>query len=206
MSMKKKFLALALAGMVAMPVVANATQVSGSQTMEGELSDTPTADLRINGNVTNNTNQAPAGRIQVELPTAMSFTVDANGVFKSASNFQIRNTGQEPVKVEVMDFLEDDESAGIKVSEYTSVSTDKTSKPRSEVGITLTGDGSAVDLAQAKSSSQVLFTRLGGGNIGTVKISGIAGTDTSGSNKDNTAETSGVQEDFTVQFKITHVQ
>lgn len=200
MSMKKKFLALALASMVAMPVVANATQAPVvDNTVGGLNTDTLGADLAVNGSVTKADGSAAAGRIEVQLPTTMSFTVNKDGVFSGPTNFEIRNTGSEPVKVDVIDFLEGNESAGIAILEKSQL-VDRSQKNRTDVSLVLQGE-QEVDLAAAKNTPKTLFGNIQGTKTGVVQVNGVAGT-----KKDNNeAESNGANETFTIKFQITHV-
>lgn len=203
MSMKKKFLALALAGMVAMPVVANATTVQPDKTVEGLISEAPTSDLVINGNVSTKDNAAPAGKIQVELPTAMSFTVDAQGQFSGPSNFIIKNSGSEKVKVDIINFSEGNPTGGIEIVEKSQLNSPST-KTRDKVSIVFLGESSKeVDLNTCKNNTEKnLFSVIPAKTTRTVGIVGKAGTSTSAT----LVEDNGATENFTVNFKISHVK
>lgn len=203
MSMKKKFLALALAGAVAMPVVANASNNVQYGTAGGNATQTHTSDLIVNGTVDRKDGTAAAGRIQVELPTQMSFSVDKAGTFTGPSNFEIRNTGSEAVKVDVIKFIEGDASGGIEIVSESDLS-NPSSKTRDKVSIVLNSSNKKVDLNAAKTSVQTLCDRIAGQDREVISIAGKAGTDISTST--STIETQGANEEFTVKFQISHVQ
>lgn len=192
MSMKKKFLALALAGMVAMPVVANASTSGLSHIVQGSDIKEQYGQVTVNGTVETKTGAAPQGQISVELPTAMAFAVDANGDIASA-NYTVNNKGQKPVKIEVAEFTETRSGAGITV--HQSSGFQKNNKKRSDVTLTLTGDH-AVDLANVTASS-VLFDRIDATSNRDMTLSGTAGTTT-----DSTLDKNGEQENFTVKFRV----
>lgn len=198
MSMKKKFLALALAGMVAMPVVASAS--NNTQSINIDATQNQTADVTITGSVDNNQGQAPAGRIQVELPTAMSFTVDQDGGdIIAANNYQIRNTGQEPVKVEVINFTEQNPSGGIEIVDSTKKNS-ISSQARHKVYLGLSNGSKEVDLSTLKGGNraETLFGGIQKNSSGTLRLVGVAGATSS-----STADTNGLSEDFTLTFRVS---
>ena len=186
MSMKKKFLALALAGMVALPMTANAT----GNVVTGDEGDTLSGQTQITGNILSDNGQAAAGRIQVELPSAMSFTINQNGAFQTANNYEINNQSAVDIKVELADFIETNPNGDITIEDE---SFSQNSKNRTHVALSLTGE-QTVDLHD---KTGVIFERLSAGTRKAVTLRGKVGTSTT------TTVQSGVNEDFTVKFKIT---
>ena len=82
MAMKKKFLGLALATMVAIPATSvYATGTTGTtqdtQKIESEA-NSENVTVPVTGTVTNKQGEAPQ-KIEVELPSKMAFIVDENG-------------------------------------------------------------------------------------------------------------------------------
>lgn len=212
MSMKKKFLALALAGMVSMPVVANATNVN-YETKEDFNTNPINSDLVINGSVRNAQGQAPAGKLQVELPTALSFTVDQEGNFSSAGNFTITNKGTDAIDVKVAQFNESKPNQGIELKARSGFNSSAiASAKRSEVSIVLRGDAE-VDLGETitAGSPKPLVTNLQGGNTSrTITIDGLAGRDKTKDSEQVDSKTTnatlgaaGTSEDFTLRFLVT---
>lgn len=208
MSMKKKFLALALAGMVAMPVVANATV--SYETKEANSTQTINSDLQISGSVRNAQGQAPAGKLQVELPTAMSFTVDQDGNFSAANTFTITNKGTDAIDVKVAQFSETKKNEGITVKARSGF--DTSLNARSDVSIVLRNGNKSVDLGQAipTGSPVELVTGLTGNDSVSIAIDGIAGKNkTADSTKVDTSTTqatlgqAGTSEDFTLRFLVS---
>ena len=201
MSMKKKFLALALAGAVAMPVVANASglthQVSGpdSQPQYGQVT--------INGTVQTKDGAAPDGQISVELPTAMGFTVDKGGNVINAGTYTVYNRGKSAVSLSVADFTESNNSTtGLTVHSKTSFN-GGTSKKRNDVYLTLTSGNKTVDLGEVATTSattkeQLLIETIPANSQASMTLNGQAGksADTNGVDK------TGAQEDFVVKFKV----
>ena len=203
MSMKKKFLALALAGMVAMPVVANATQVTGTE------SETPTGVVPINGSVLNKQGQAPSGTISVELPLSMGFTVNQDGQFLAAdSSYQITNNSTMPVKVDITEFRETDNgnTTGITIKANSAMQSGAANEDRATMSLTLTGDSDKVidmyEVARNQGTAKTLFAKIMPADSATMVLNGIAGKSTT-HNRATKVDRSGAQEKFTVRFKIT---
>lgn len=210
MSMKKKFLALALAGAVAMPVVANAT---GNQTVEGTSGTPFDANMDIRGSVSNKNGVAAAGKIQVELPTSVSFAVDKDGNFTSANSFSITNRSQDAIDVKVAQFTETLQNGGITIESKSSLTaSNRGQKDRSKVSILLRNNTNEVDLGsivnQTLSSPKMLVENLlGGGRSADISITGMAGNGTASGAADNTTsatvDQAGTSEDFTLKFLIS---
>lgn len=206
MSMKKKFLALALAGVVSMPVVANAS--TNVNNFQGENTKPLDAEMTIKGSVDNAQGQAPAGKLQVELPTSVSFTVDQAGTFQSASTFKITNKGTDPIDVKVEQFT-DSRTGGISVVKRNVVGgANRNQKNRATVSILLNGNtGSSVDLADVMAGTPAdLVSDLAGGDSINIGIDGLAGTKAESSSVDSTTTASldaaGTSEDFTLRFVV----
>lgn len=193
MAMKKKFLGLALAITMALPM-----GTAFADTIGGDLNDTLTPEVKITGSVKNSTGQAPAGRLEVELPTTMSFTVDQDGNFKGV-DYKVTNNSSVGITVGVSQFKEGNpaENGGIilqtKNEEIASMS-------RENVKLVLMGDGTShVDLAnQSEISRGTPLLTIKPSGVGVMKLTGDAGKAKNG----GAAETNGVKEDFTLIFEI----
>ncbi|MFN8605392.1 MAG: hypothetical protein U0Z74_04955 [Romboutsia timonensis] len=73
MAMKKKFLGLALATMVALPATtAFAATPEGYKSIEMGETETQQVQIPVTGSIKNKDGSAPAGRIEVELPTKIN--------------------------------------------------------------------------------------------------------------------------------------
>lgn len=197
MSMKKKFLALALAGAVAMPVVANASVQGANVT---GLDNAPQyGQVDITGKVDTSTGQAAQGQISVELPTNMGFTVDRDGHVITADNgaYTVTNRGQAPVDIYVSSFTETDLQGGISIVDADQLTTQSTTRyHRGQVSLTLKGNtGSIANLGKLTSEVKI-FDSLA--NQGTMVLTGVAGT-----TNNNEIDTKGASETFKVKFKIT---
>ena len=107
MAMKKKFLPLLMAGMVVVGTtgVASATS-SNSQTIEGNAGDASLgAQVTVSGTVANNQGIAPEGKLNVELPTKMTFAVNKDGQF-SGGSYNVRNNSKDGIDVYVSEFTQ----------------------------------------------------------------------------------------------------
>lgn len=208
MSMKKKFLALALAGAVAMPVVANAS--TNVNNFQGDNTSPLDANLTIKGSVQNAQGQAPAGKLQVELPTAVSFTVDQAGNFQSAGNFKITNKSTDPINIDVAQFS-DTRAGGITFKERSELgASQRASLNRANVSIILNGNGSnTVDLGTVMKNQTTdrLVDALPANDSINITIDGVAGTKKETNPVDTTTSASldnaGTSEDFTLRFVIS---
>ena len=182
MAMKKKFLGLALAAAVALP----ATGVY-ADTIGGNQNDTLTHNVTVTGTVANKEGIAPEGKIEVELPTSMTFRVDQDGTFHG-SDFSVENKS--------------------KVAEF---EPQKTNLDRSNVYLELTGNvggtPKTIDLktVSEKSQEEKKILNVSGGSTGLIQLQGGAGTAlAAGSSKSDPQgiDKDGASGDFTLIYKI----
>lgn len=198
MAMKKKFLGLAMAAMVALPAAAYADTF---QWDEGQPQD---VNVQVNGSVKKSNGLAPAGKLEVELPVSMDFSVDQNGTF-SGTSYKVTNRSQHDVAVSVADFKETNKQGGIKLLGISDLSTLNSTGKRNEVIMALVGDGNVhVDLGafnKTTDSQKNLLVVPKNNGVGTIRLEGIAGTkdmDTVG----NVSNDTGVAETFELVFQI----
>lgn len=198
MAMKKKFLGLAMAAMVALPAAAYADT---AQWNEGETKD---VNVTVSGSVKSNTGIAPQGKLEVELPVSMDFSVDQNGTF-SGTSYKVTNRSQHDVAVSVADFKETNTQGGIKLLGTSKLSDLNSTGKRNEVIMALVGDGNVhVDLGafnKTTDSQKKLLVVPKNNGVGTIRLEGIAGTremDT----VDNVSNDTGVAEKFELVFQI----
>ena len=198
MAMKKKFLGLAMAAMVALP--ASSAYAANNNTLTGNLNDTLTQEVKVSGSVKNNQGVAPAGKIEVELPTTMSFTVDQTGHFEGV-NYQVRNNSAVGISVAVSDFREtnNDPDNGIVLKQH---SENISQLPRNNVKLALVGNNGHIDLADKSAISRKtpILNVDPNAATGTIQLLGDAGKRTSDSG--SKVETNGVDEEFTLVFEI----
>ncbi len=196
MAMKKKFLGLALATAIALP--ASSVYATGDTTrIEFENTATQNYDVTVKGSIKNKQGQAPAGKIEVELPTTMSFTVDQNGKF-TGTEYRVTNKSQEAITVSLGDFTETQPGGGIELVEIAE-NGEMAGKKRNEVKMALLGDNTHIDLSKAaEHKGKKLIDVEGNNNVGTIQLAGVAGTE------DIVGDTSdkGVSEDFKLVLQI----
>lgn len=212
MAMKKKFLGLAMAAMVALPAT-SVYAANDTQSVEMGKNDTQNVTVPISGTIRNHQGQAPEGRIEVELPTKMAFTVDQDGNLPSTT-YTIQNRSQDvSIDVSVASFSGGSTataggSDGIKLHQSGTVTGHREDKYRNEIELKLTNakDSSKnIDLGNFKSlnESQRLLATVASGETNSIVLSGVAGKKTSNDvSGDSTVDSKGATEDFNLVFSI----
>ena len=197
MAMKKKFLGLAMAAMVALPAAAYADTV---QWNEGDTKD---VEVTVSGSVKSNTGIAPQGKLEVELPVSMDFSVDKNGTFTGTS-YNVTNRSQSKVAVSVANFTEQNTQGGITILP-TSEKANIDSKGRDNVIMALIGDNNKyIDLGafnKSTDSTKELLVVDKNNGVGTIQLNGVAGKAAITTNG-NVSDTTGVAETFKLVFQI----
>ena len=197
MAMKKKFLGLAMAAMVALPAAAYADTV---QWNEGDTKD---VEVTVSGSVKSNTGIAPQGKLEVELPVSMDFSVDKNGTFTGTS-YNVTNRSQSKVAVSVANFTEQNKQGGITILPTSAQSTID-EKGRDNVIMALIGDNNQyIDLGnfnKATDSVKELLVVDENNGVGTIHLNGVAGKAAITTNG-NVSDTTGVAETFKLVFQI----
>lgn len=210
MAMKKKFLGLALATMVALPATGvyaaeTASQNVGYKNVESDrANDTETSTtIDVNGEVLNANNQS--GKIQVEIPTAMAFTVRANSTV-DGPDYKVTNLGSNSIDISVSSFEPDAGSnIFIKTAEEITQDTTTTSNAiftRNYVSLTLNGSGGEkVDLGkvnQGVASTNKKLATIAPSDVETITLTGAAGI-----KPDESIDKTGTNGSFKLAFKIT---
>lgn len=215
MAMKKKFLGLALATMVALPATGvyaaeTASQNVGYKNVESDrANDTETSTtIDVNGEVLNANNQS--GKIQVEIPTAMAFTVRANSTV-DGPNYKVTNLGSNSIDISVSSF-EPDAGSNIFIKTAEEIKQDTTTASgvtsnarftRNYVSLTLNGSGGKeVDLGavnQGVASTNKKLATIAPSDVETITLTGTAGIKPDESGIDKT----GTNGSFKLAFKIT---
>ena len=204
MAMKKKFLGLALAAAVALP----ATGVY-ADTIGGNQNDTFTHNVTVTGTVANKKGIAPEGKIEVELPTSMTFRVDQDGTFEG-SDFRVENKSKVGIDVFVDEFRTN--TGNITVKKKTDLEGQETNFDRSNVYLELSGNvggqTKTVDLAKVselQTENERKILNVSGANTGLIQLKGGAGTaSAAGSSNESPAgiDKDGASGDFTLIYKI----
>ena len=184
--MKKKVLSLLMAA----AVVATVAAPVSAQTYEANDTQTIDANVTVTGTVSNDQGTAPAGKIQVEVPTTLSFTVDQAGNF-TAPTYTITNKSAEPVAVSVGSFQETVVGGGITLVKH---GDDLSTADRSNVKLALKGNAGYVDLAEVTDTKISVIDSNNTDNIQLLGVSGLQdGVD---------VDANGATEDFNLVFKI----
>lgn len=207
MAMKKKFLGLALAAAVALPatgVYADTITIGGTQ------NQTLNHTVKVTGTVSNKQGIAPEGKIEVELPTSMTFRVDQDGTFHG-SDFRVENKSKVGIDVFVDEFRTN-AGGNITVKKKEELEQQKTNLDRSNVYLELTGNvggtPTTIDLktvSEKTHENDKKILNVSGGSTGLIQLQGGAGTDLAiGSSKTEPQgiDKDGASGDFTLIYKI----
>lgn len=199
--MKKKLLTLVLAAtmMVGTAVTASAT----SQTVDfTAASGSTTSDVVIDGTIVKGNGSAPAGKIQVEVPTQMAFLVDKTGTIASTS-YTVENKSDSPINVSVANFKKRN-TVNSKINLLSKDESNMDNKDRSNIKLYLVGDSASkiVDLGDFSNTVNKDLATIAANSMTTITLEGDAGKDTSGS-KD--IDQNGASEQFDMVFKIAKV-
>ena len=166
---------------------------ANSSILNGDDTQTLIQKVEITGAVTQSDGSLPEGRLEVEIPTSMSFTVDQKGNF-SAPNYTVRNYSSVPISVYLSDFRETIPNGGINVK---MIAEDITSQDRSNVQLALVGnDGKHIDLGEKINNPKEILTLQPSCSY-SVQLLGE-----SGKNSSEDIDKNGISEEFTILFTI----
>ena len=211
MAMKKKFLGLALATMVALPATtayaAGTTQ--DTQTIESESNNVQVA---VTGSVTTKTGQKPE-KVEVVLPSKLAFTVNQDGDFDAADFDIVNNSTNVDIDVAVSNFsggrtLTDGSGDGIQVLPKGEFDTKQGNSElyRNQIRLSLSKIGSTdtVDLGNYKSltAEQKKLGTINSGQTAKLTLDGAAGTKNVASPNGTDVDSKGAQEQFNLVFSI----
>lgn len=163
-----------------------------SNTIDGSSTETLRQNIVINGSVKKSDGSAPEGRIEVELPTAMAFSVDQDGNFLSGY-YTITNKSSVGISVSVATFTDSNPNGGITIK-----SKDKSldGLDRSNLHLELVGKQNSIDLGKSITSPMKLLD-LNPLDVDTIKLIGEAG------NRSNEAvDEKGISDNFSLVFNI----
>lgn len=210
MAMKKKFLGLALAAAVALPAT-TAYAANDTQSIEMGKNETQNVTVPVSGSIRNKQGSAPEGRIEVELPTKMAFTVDQDGNLPSTT-YTIQNRSQrESIDVSVASFSGGSTataggSDGIKLHPSGTVSPNPSDKYRNEIELKLTNskDNTEIDLGNFNTSggNGTNLATINAGETNSIVLSGVAGTKESSDVGSTGVDSKGANEEFNLVFSI----
>ena len=207
MAMKKKFLGLAMAAMVAMPATSVYAFNANGDTLTGNDTETMTQNVTVTGEVKSNQGTVAAGRLEVLLPTSMAFSVDQEGNFTNVE-YSVTNNSKCPITVGVKQFSEtnkkDDEGIVLKDKNE-----DMSTLARNNVQMALVGDNGGsgttkryVDLGAADTQNLAQPQEILDVPSNQTKVIQLLGN--AGKNKASDSEKvqNGTTETFTVVFAV----
>lgn len=140
MAMKKKFLGLAMAAMVALP--ATSVYAAGENNIiSGVDTQTYTQSVTVTGEVKSSQGTVAQGRLEVILPTSLAFSVDQEGNFTNV-NYSVTNNSPCAITVGVQQFSETNTkpNEGIVLHPSSKQSTEMDKLSRNNVQMALVGD------------------------------------------------------------------
>lgn len=173
----------------------NKARSVGNNTVVDGLATAPLhSDLKLTGTIRDANGNSPQGRIEVEIPSSVNFTVDELGNFIIANNYNINNRGSCPVDIYVVGFRESKISSGIFIKQNNISSSDS----RNFVNLDVSGNiGNKVRLYDS-SNLNAKIGEIPSKSAISITFAGEAGK---AENKD--IDDNGVSEDFTLKFKIS---
>lgn len=164
-----------------------------SSTVIGNDTQDLTHNVKVDGLVAKSDGTMPNGKLMIELPTTMAFTVDQDGNFKSGT-YKVVNKSSVGVSIAVSNFIDPTKNSGITVKP---IRDNISSLDRSNLHLALVGNNNNyVDLGDLSNSTSELLT-VNPSDTGIIQLLGESGK---GSNKN--VDDNGVTEDFTLVFKI----
>lgn len=203
MAMKKKFLGLALAAAVALP--ATGVYADTTDTINIGENESRTHQVTVNGSVLGKNGSVPAGRIEVELPTAMQFTVHEDGQLTGVE-YTVNNSGSVPVQVLVSSFQKTEGDIKIKTKQEIASGVD--TLDRSNVNLQLNGvvggQSTSIDLGNLDHEDDKRILTVSNETSGVITLTGTAGKQKL---KDGSEQPEGIDKDgttgkFSLIFKI----
>lgn len=204
MAMKKKFLGLALAAAVALP--ATGVYADTTDTINIGENESRNHQVTVNGSVLGKDGSVPAGRIEVELPTAMQFTVHEDGQLTGVE-YTVNNSGSVPVQVLVSSFQKTEGDITLKTEQEITNEVDRLD--RSNVNLQLNGvvggQPKSIDLGDLDSEDDKRILTVNNETSGVITLTGTAGKKELKSSSDQQPE--GIDKDgttgkFSLIFKI----
>lgn len=210
--MKKKVLTTAAALAMLAPTMtsfASSTLVGQNQTHSENENNSINATVGVGGEVRNKNNVAPAGKIEVSLPSTLSFVVNPDGTVQTPTAITVtNNSASANIVVSVAGFSDStpDDGTNITVMNYDTLSSNLSSKDRSYVGLklggTYGGQQQSVNLEHDKVSPTPILN-VTAQQTANLTLQGIAGTKELGTTGSYTGvDETGTSDNFTITFQI----
>ena len=161
-------------------------------TLNGPDTKPLTQNVKVTGTVSKKDGSAPDGKIEVELPTTMSFSVDQKGNF-SAGDFKVTNHSSTDIQVSVSGFMDLTPNSGITVKP---IGEEMSNLDRSNLNLALLGNTGYIDLGSRINSETVILevSPLGSGFISLLGQSG--------KNTGENVDANGANDQFNLVFNI----
>lgn len=205
MAMKKRFLGLAMAAMVAMPASSAYAWTASGDTLTGNNTDTMNQTVTVTGDIKSSQGTVAQGRLEVILPTTMAFSIDQKGNFTNV-DYKVTNNSPEAISVGVQQFRKTKATGGMTLhNEHESMGT----LGRDHVQMALVGDdgglGSSkryVDLGASETqnlTSTKPLIDVEPKQTGIIQLLGDAGKNTTDESEDLQK---GKTEQFTIVFEV----
>ena len=205
MAMKKRFLGLAMAAMVAMPASSAYAWTASGDTLTGNNTDTMNQTVNVTGDIKSSQGTVAQGRLEVILPTTMAFSIDQKGNFTNV-DYKVTNNSPEAISVGVQQFRKTKATGGMTLhNEHESMGT----LGRDHVQMALVGDdgglGSSkryVDLGASETqnlTSTKPLIDVEPKQTGIIQLLGDAGKNTTDESEDLQK---GKTEQFTIVFEV----
>ena len=204
MAMKKRFLGLAMAAMVAMPASSAYAWTANGDTLTGNNTETMTQNVTVTGDIKSSQGTVAQGRLEVILPTSMAFSIDQKGNFTNV-DYKVANNSSEAISVGVQQFRKTKTTGGMTLKNKDT--SDMDNLTRDNVQMALVGDNSGgttryVDLGdpatQNLQSTKPLID-VESKHTGIIQLLGKAGKNTS---SETTELQNGITEQFTIVFEV----
>ena len=203
MAMKKKFLGLAMAAMVALPASSAYAWNANGDTLTGKDTETMTQNVTVTGDIKSSQGTVAQGRLEVVLPTSLAFSVDQKGNFTNV-DYSVTNNSPCAITVGVQQFTETNTSStdGIILKDEHE---NMTLLDRNNVQMALVGDNGGsgsrkryVDLGAASTQSLVSPVEILDVPSNQTKVIQLLGD----AGKVESSVTNGTNETFTVVFSV----
>lgn len=206
MAMKKRFLGLAMAAMVAMPASSAYAWTASGDTLTGNNTDTMTQTVTVTGDIKSNQGTVAQGRLEVILPTTMAFSIDQSGNFTDVA-YKVTNNSLEAISVGVQQFRKTKTNGGMTLKDKNATS-EMNNLTRDNVQMALVGDNGSgstpryVDLGDPTTQNLQITKPLidvESKKTGIIQLLGNAGKKT---DSETTELQNGITEQFTIVFEV----
>ena len=207
MAMKKKFLGLAMAAMVALPASSAYAWTASGDTLTGNNTDIMNQTVTVTGDIKSSQGTVAQGRLEVILPTTMAFSIDQSGNFTNV-DYKVTNNSPEAISVGIQQFRKTKTNGGMTLHNKLEPQLTMDGLGRDHVQMALVGDTDShgtkryVDLGDAATqnlqATQPLID-VESKQTGIIQLLGNAGKDT----KSESPELQkGITEQFTIVFEV----